>query len=195
MSSSDQLVSYLQDNYPSLSPEDSETIVDYYPVEPPVPNHGEWFPSASRAYGESTFICPTINILNAFHRYTSGANIWSYRYNVHDADQDAIGKGVAHVTEAPAIFGPDMLHFLPPESYFTYNSDIVPLVMNYIISFVRVLNPNPYRIEEAPKWQPWGATHSRMLFQTHNSTMEDVGEPQRERCDFWKSISGSTHQK
>lgn len=161
-------------------------LLTHYPREQLLPYHASWFPSASHAYGESTFICPTNNILDALSKNVT--SLYSYRYNVHDSILDAKGMGVPHVTEAPAVFGPDMLTYTAPESYKTYNADIVPLVMNYILSFVRTLDPNTYKVESASEWGRWGASRNRLILQRGNSTMEAVGKGQLESCNFWKDI-------
>jgi hypothetical protein len=43
----------------------------------------------------------------------------------------------------------------------TYNAHIVPIIMNYWISFVRDLSPNSHKYQEAPHWEAphWEAPH------------------------------------
>lgn len=59
-----------------------------------------------------------------------------------------------HVSEKPAIFGPGNDGECVDCSYSAYNSSIVPVVMNYWISFMRSLDPNTHRDPTAPEWQP-----------------------------------------
>lgn len=105
------------------------------------------------------------------------------------------GLGIPHVAEIPAVMGPDMLPYAPHPSYQTYNARAVTLVMNYWLSFTRALNPNVYRAEGAPMWEPWGGNQSRMVLQTHDSVMENVGWDEQARCEFWQSIGSTTNQK
>ncbi|KAF4982248.1 hypothetical protein FZEAL_2132 [Fusarium zealandicum] len=193
--SSAQFIRYMQNEYPYLSEDDIETILDLYPREPPVPKHDTWFPSASRAYGEVTFICPAENILNAFADSPSLAkNIWSYRYNVEIKDFAEDGLGVPHVANSPAVFGPNMTPARAGPSYLTYNAPMVPIVMNYWISFVRALDPNKHRYQDTPSWQPWGTEQNRLVFELGNITMELVGNGEKERCKAWLDMADSTKQ-
>ncbi|KAG5658830.1 hypothetical protein KAF25_007383 [Fusarium avenaceum] len=192
--SSAQFIRYMQNEYPYLTTDDTETILDLYPQEPKLPKHDTWFPSASRAYAEATFICPTNNILNAFAKHANPKTLWSYRYNVQITEFIDDGLGVPHVANAPAIFGPDMTAAKAGPSYRTYNAPMVPIVQNYWISFVRSFDPNTHRDEDAPQWETWGDDQNRLVFELNNNTMESVGKGQRERCQAWLDLSDSTKQ-
>ncbi|KAM5351720.1 hypothetical protein ACJ41O_004443 [Fusarium nematophilum] len=187
---SDQFLSFMVDNYPDLSENETEVILDTYPREPRLPTRQAWFPSAARAYGEAAFVCPTINILDSFPEAT---NIWAYRYNVEIKDFVQKGLGVPHVSNGPAVFGPKMTPSASGPSYLTYNAPMVPIVMNYWISFVRALDPNEYRYKDTPRWEPWGSDQRRLKFELRNNTMERVTEGERERCDVWLGLANSTH--
>jgi acetylcholinesterase len=192
-------------------------IPNLYPLEPPLPEHEAWFPSASRAYAETTFICPTNTILNAMLNATTNSStasnssatatatatsssqpntgIWSYRYNVHDDWNTARGLGVPHVYESTAVFGPGNLGMGPSNrAYCTYNAPIVPVVMNYWLSFARTLDPNVYKDPSAPEWQQWSADQTRLVFQTNASVMERVDHGQIRRCQFWKDAAQAMEQ-
>lgn len=188
-------VSFITDQYPNLTTSQADNLLDYYPMEASIPGHGAWFPSAARAYGEATFICPTNNILDALSDSSSKDSIYSYRYNVYDKESVARGVGVSHVAEAPAVFGPNMMSHPAPESYYTYNADMVPLIMNYFLSFVRTLDPNVHKVDGAPEWGIWGRNHSRMVFETNNSTMEHVSPKELDRCEFWKGLGPTINQR
>ncbi|KAH7252142.1 Alpha/Beta hydrolase protein [Fusarium tricinctum] len=192
--SSAQFIRYMQNEYPYLTTDDTETILDLYPQEPKLPKHDTWFPSASRAYAEATFICPTNNILNAFAKYADPKTLWSYRYNVQITEFNDDGLGVPHVANAPAVFGPDMTAAKAGPSYRTYNAPMVPIVQNYWISFVRSFDPNTHRDEDAPQWETWGDDQNRLVFELNNNTMESVEKGQRERCQAWLDLSDSTKQ-
>ncbi|KAL2159218.1 hypothetical protein VTH06DRAFT_2650 [Thermothelomyces fergusii] len=57
---------FLRNNYPLLTANDTADILTRYPQLPPVPARKPWFPTASKAYGEATFICPTNNLLSSY---------------------------------------------------------------------------------------------------------------------------------
>ena len=211
------LAGFFRNNFPRLSPAGADALVARYPRLPPLPRHARWFPSASRAYGEAVFTCPAVNMLTALARHahantsttdattsTAAAAVvpagrhWGYRYDVYDAESEAAGMGVVHLFEAAAIFGPENIGWAPP-SYWTYNAPIVPLVMDYWISFVRALDPNVYRNPAAPEWLEWdaagaGAGGRRLLFRTGNLTVEETPRDQVERCDFWLAMGDEMEQ-
>ena len=195
-----EMVNFFYNNYPKLTANDTDTIVAMYPQMPPLPQHQAWFPSTSMAYGEATFICPTVNILNAVQAGGGGSGapgIYSYRYNVQDDQLNADGLGVVHTFEAAAVFGPDNVGGIALPSYYTYNAPIIPVVMNYVISFVRTLDPNPYRAPGAPVWEPWasGQGMGRLLFETNNSRMEVTPQDQLARCEFWLGVGMATAEQ
>ncbi|KAJ9157221.1 Carboxylic ester hydrolase [Pleurostoma richardsiae] len=216
--SSDMTI-FMKNNYPHLTSNDTASIVATYPLMPAVANHNAWFPSTSAAYGEATFICPGVNILDAYYNASlsasnsssssggSGSNttaaqglpLWSYRYNVQDADNTASGLGVPHVFEAAAVFGPDSIPGGSARSYSGYNAPMVPLVMGYFLSFVRALDPSALREEGAPEWGRWASpggedTRSRLVFELDNTTMEDTPASQVARCQFWKGLAETMEQ-
>ena len=194
--------SFFQDNYPYLTSLEASNITEIYPQEAALPDHAAWFPSASRAYGEATFICPTIAIVNAaLHRNmnatngTDTAGIWAYRYNVHAQVNTEQGLGVPHVFETTAVFGTGMLpNGAAGDTYDSYNAVMIPIVMNYWLSFVRALDPNVYKDANAPRWESWTGKEQRLVLQMDNSAMEYVEMDQKERCSFWKRIGPSLQQ-
>ena len=188
-------MSWFTDQYPLMTREDAQLMVAHYPLMSPLPRHSKWFPSVSMAYGEATFICPTNYILDILADAGLANQTWSWRFNVWDEDNFNNGFGVPHVFDGPAVFGP---HNLPsPGSYFTYNRPIVPVMMNYIISFVRTLDPNPLRYSGAPAWDTWGSSSAqrRMVLETRNSHMESVDGGQKKRCGFWKDVGQVLEQR
>ncbi|GAB1311304.1 Carboxylic ester hydrolase [Madurella fahalii] len=201
---------FLTNNYPHLTPNDTDAILAQYPRLPALPRHNAWFPTASQAYGEATFICPQTNILNLL-QYAQHAQhaqhaqppppLYAYRYNVRDAENAAAGLGVPHLFDAAAIFGPDSIRDAHV-SYRTYNAPVVPLVMGYYTSFVRALDPNRHRAPGSLEWLPWAGGGGggegggegdmrRMVFETGgDARMEDVPGDERERCRFWEEGLG-----
>lgn len=178
----------MQDNYPGLTANDTDALLEHYPKQPRLPRHNAWYPSASDAYGESTFICPNNHIINA----TTGAGLsnetWAYRYNVWDDEHEEAGLGVEHTFDRPAILGPGNAGY-EAQSYYTYNAPIVPLMMNYYLSFVRTLDPNLMRMEGAPEWGNWKGGE-RLVIELGETRMEDVDDGERERCAFWEGVAG-----
>lgn len=185
------MATFLQSNYPLLSDANTSAIIERYPEMESLPAHNIWFPSAASAYGEATFICPAAHIISSYVHYLNSSRTWGYRYDVHDADNTAAGLGVPHIWESWAIFGPDSLSGAGagPRGYYTYNADVVPIVMDYWISFVRTLDPSKFRHSGAPRWRSWGHGAERLLLQTGNVSMETVSNDQSKRCAFWKALA------
>jgi acetylcholinesterase len=194
----EEFLDFILDNYPQLTLADLLIIKELYPhpATPPFPQHAAYFPSAEKAYGEATFICPGIEITSAVARYTSSSQSWNYRYNVHDASLVQQGLGVPHVSEKPAIFGPGNAGACQnPCSYEKYNAPIVPVVMDYWISFILSLNPNTYKNPTAPEWLPWGDKGAqRLKIQLNETEMEAMPGDEFARCEFWKGIARTTQQ-
>ena len=72
------------------------------------------------------------------------------------------------------------------------NKNIVPVVMNYWISFVKSLDPNSHRHTSASQWDTFGkGKESRILLETNRTRMEDVPEKQVKRCEFWKRLAST----
>lgn len=138
-------------------------------------------------------VCPAISILQFASKFFSPDKVWSYRYNVLDDGNVAAGLGVPHVFETTAIFGwgMDNNNVL---SYTTYNADIVPVVMNYWISFVRTHDPNVFKYQGSPSWDSYGTQQKRIVLQTNATKMENVPSAQLKRCDVWKGLWDDTEQ-
>ena len=109
-------------------------------------------------------------------------------YNVEGKRQVARGLGVPHTVEAFAIWGLDSRSATPPASYSTTNAAIIPVVQGYWTSFIRTFNPNTFRADGSPEWEPFGDDQDRLLFETNATRMETVPSDQKERCDFFISI-------
>lgn len=193
-STAQEVITFMNDNYPGLTSDDDAKIAEYYPLSDPAPPNAPYFPSVEQAYGESTLICPAISILEAI-RKADVEPAWSYRNHIYDDFYASIGLGTPHGYEEGAIFGPNNTNnpgrYTAPESFYTYNAPLVPVFMDYWISFVRTLSPNPYRSGEAPEWHPWNESQSKLLIELDNLHMESVGESQFERCEFWEGIDRS----
>ncbi|KAE8136006.1 Alpha/Beta hydrolase protein [Aspergillus pseudotamarii] len=180
---------FLTSLYPRLSSSQLKSINRAYQGMTPVPLHAEYFPAASAAFGDAVFTCPGIHMSTKMTRYYPMGNkkVWSYRYNVQDPETLSKGLGVPHTFETEAIFGPNYGGGLS-SSITNINAGIVPIVMNYYISFVKTLDPNSLRAEGAPYWMPWG-TGERLKIQTNQTVMEDIQGTQKDRCALWEALA------
>jgi len=189
VSSQSQVAAFMKNNYPHLSKGQLQAILKKYPKMAPLPKHGAYFPSAAAAYGDSTFTCAGNEMAETLAKYFDPQCVWNYRYNVLDPGNVAAGIGVPHTFETTAIFG---LGFAGSgaASYSTTNAAIIPVTMDYFISFVRSLNPNRFRLSTAPDWEPWGkGTGRRLKLQTNETTMEGVPSDLTSHCAFWRSLA------
>jgi acetylcholinesterase len=159
----------------------------------PLPQHAAYFSVSSDAYGETTFTCPGIMVTEAYANSDIAPQVWNYRYNVNDSVFTSQGLGAWHTSEAPAIFGGDVGSV--DNTYDTVNANIVPVVMNYWTSFVRSLDPNPYKYASAPEWDSYGTQKNRLLFQTNDSYVEQVPAAQSARCAAWRNLAVKMEQK
>lgn len=167
---------FLQSNYPRLTAEDLKDIDALYPKLPPMPAHAEWFPVAAATYGDSTFTCPGNTVASAVAKFVDSSKIWNYRCNIHDPDMIAAGLGVPHIMELTAVFGYGN-GGQEQKSFQTTNAPIIPVIMNYWISFVRTLNPNTHKVEQAPEWKTWGEGEGeRLRLQTNSTEMEECAQ-------------------
>ncbi|ROV99811.1 hypothetical protein VSDG_02957 [Cytospora chrysosperma] len=186
-----QTSQFLQNNYPGLYKTELNEINIVYPLTDPVPEHAAYFPSTAAAYGDAAFTCPGNTMAESMASLYDSRKVWNYRYNVLDPSLLAAGIGVPHTFETAAIFGPGYAGSAS-ESYYTTNAAIVPVVMNYWISFVRALDPNTYKYEMAPVWETWGdnggGRGNRLKFQTDDTVMEEVPQQLADRCAMWKRL-------
>ncbi|KAJ5119280.1 Carboxylesterase type B [Penicillium atrosanguineum] len=187
--SQSEVAQFMKNNYPGLSHVQLDTISKAYPRMDPLPKHTAYFPSAAAAYGEATFTCPGNHMAASMSRYFSSDKVWNYRFNVQDPTEIANGKGVPHVFDLPAIFGVGETNE-PTYSYANINSAIIPITMDYYLSFIKALNPNEYRNEDAPMWNPWGdGQGQRLKLETNSTNMEIVPKQQTERCEMWMKLA------
>ncbi|KAJ7890194.1 Esta [Mycena olivaceomarginata] len=188
----DAVISFLMDNYPQLTPADDMRITQLYPLRAPLPNHAPFFPSAAAAYGESTFTCPSNFIAAQINRVRQP--VWNYRFSVVQANDAAAGLGVPHASELPAIFGPAFIPGGSGTTFATTNAPIVPVVMNYWISFIRSLNPNPHRFAGTPEWVQFDANQRRLKFVLNDTHVEEIPVDEDTRCAFWNEVGARIEQ-
>ncbi|KAJ5166560.1 uncharacterized protein N7482_005341 [Penicillium canariense] len=153
-----------------------------------------WRP-ASNAYGEIRYICPGIDMSSVYAE--AGLPSWNYHYAVLDPWAEGNGTGTSHTVEVNAIWGPSHVSGVPPESYWTTNANIVPVMQGYWTSFVRSLDPNKYRHPGSPEWKTWGKgkdAFQRIFIRTNATRMERVPKVQQERCKYLVSIGEALRQ-
>jgi len=195
VSTSTGFLKFIQANYPRLTWADLQVIKWMYPPNKQFPLHAKYFGAAEEAYGESTFTCPGIEITSSLATHLSPFKAWNYRYNVRDAQLEDAGLGVEHVAEESAIYGPGNAKPCDNCSYMTYNKPMVPIVMDYWISFILSLDPNTYKNPAAPEWKPWGTGGGqRLRFQLDATGMESIPASQRGRCEIWKGLAPTMEQ-
>ncbi|KAK5719254.1 hypothetical protein LTR15_007777 [Elasticomyces elasticus] len=196
-------VTFIKGNFPNLSDDDLEVISEAYPQDGfgTFPNHAAYFAALAQAYGENTLVCPGIEMSNSLSKWFSASQVWNYRYNVEDLPTVQAGLGVPHVSEKKAIYGVnntnsgDLCDY--PCSYMDYNAPVIPIVMDYWISFILSLNPNTYKNPAAPEWQSWiggDGQPQRLVIETNTSHMETVPSAQLGRCELWKGLANVTEQ-
>ena len=188
-STADEVSAFLRSNYPHLTSSQLATINQFYPKMDPLPMHNAYFPSASAAYGDATFICPSSMMVSSAARFLNPERAWGYWFNVIDAGNTAAGVGVFHTFEVQAVFGPGQTGWTVGSLYNT-NAAIVPITMGYWVSFVRDLNPNTYKAADAPTWEPWGNGFGRQIrLQTNATAMVGIEDSQTQNCMLWKSLA------
>ncbi|KAL4752663.1 hypothetical protein BDW72DRAFT_61178 [Aspergillus terricola var. indicus] len=186
---------WLQAQWPALTPKHFSRIHEYYLQDVnstrPFPNATRYWRPVSDAYGEIRYVCPGI-ALNAAYA-DAGVPNWNYHYAVQDPENEASGLGVYHVVELNAIWGPDNIWWSdtisqpPPDSYYTFNAPIIPVMQGYWTSFIRSFDPNKHRYRGSPRWETWGK-QERLFVRTGETRMERVPADQRERCEYFISI-------
>jgi len=207
-SSLEQSNGFLHDQFPYLTSTHLERINTLFPNHgPEFPDSGPFWRQLSNAYGDLRYMCPNLFISTAFARHGDAAANWHYRFNVRDPGLISQGLGVPHTVEIAAIWGPEHVHSCP--SSFRAggtNAWVVPLIQSYWTSFIRTLDPNVYRLEVAPIWEPFtsvaGAAaddqatpQNRLLFNTSDTTdMEVVDTAKRGACMYFSSIGVDIRQ-
>ncbi|KAH8674157.1 Alpha/Beta hydrolase protein [Xylariales sp. PMI_506] len=199
-STSDQVETFFQNNYPKIEAAQLQQIITAYPLMAPLPQHAAWFPSAAAAYGDSTFICPGEALSAYMAQYHSPKQVWSYRCYITSASNVAAGLGTSHTFETAAILGTQYGGSVA-STWTTDNAAIIPVVMHYYISFVRALNPNTFAYDGPGTvvWEPWGDSSGisrnsgygarRLRLQTNDTHMEAVPRNMTQNCAMWEDFS------
>lgn len=189
---------FIKDQFPSITTDQTDKINSMYLNEHQTqdfPNAEPYWPPASNAYGELRYICPGMHMSSIYA--AAGLPSWNYHYAVLDPTQEAEGYGTPHTVEINAIWGPEYVSTLPPDSYYTTNANIVPVMQGYWTSFVRSLNPNIHRASSSPRWETWGEgddAYKRIFIRTNETRMETVPAEQQERCEYLIGIGVELRQ-
>ncbi|CAK7234303.1 hypothetical protein SCUCBS95973_008889 [Sporothrix curviconia] len=213
----DEVVDFLLDNFPGLVDSDKGAAVlrQHYPQLPQLPYHNSWFPTAAQVYAELVFVCPTIATLDAVAAINKKQStpLFAYRFAMKDAGYLARGTGTVHMMDVAAIFGPKNVACCPPDSFTTdededddgggkdHSSDrdnnpgLVPIMMDYYLSFVRTLDPNTHKSAHAAEWGTWNNNKSRLVITSgRDQSMETVPDDVVERCRVWLDLADVTGQ-
>jgi len=78
LNTSDDVSTFLKDNFPQLSGKDLKAIKTMYPLQKlnPFPNRPVYFASGAAAVGDTYFVCPTLVLSTILAQHTK---IWNYR--------------------------------------------------------------------------------------------------------------------
>ena len=174
---------FLKNNWPGFSDKQLGKMVEMYDLDKQEP--APYWHHVSRAYGETRYICPGIQLSNLVTQHGVD-NVWNWRYDVLDPDQVRSGENVSHGSEMSAIWGPD---YMPgPKSLRGENKNVVPVIQGYWTSFVQTLDPNPKRAAGSPEWKKWTGKN-KMHFTGNDSGMENIPDDKLDRCKYLAGIS------
>lgn len=124
-----QLVDYLQVTFPMLSNNDIAKVLLYYPTnnasvnsdDPTWATAGDSGPTtlnqstaatgqmqrAIAIYGETTFICPSYWLAEAYSDNMNGGKSWKYQFSIPNAYHGADGAGIFSWPYSASYFSPD----------------------------------------------------------------------------------------
>lgn len=186
---------FLKKNWPNLMEEDISAINEAFP-NTPREKHSGYFGQAADVYGNMTFACGGLLLSSAVAKHLGPDQSWNYRYNLIELWQADKGNRATHTSEVPAVFGVGFAGNAS-SALGTYNADMVPVLQNYIISFVKTLNPNTLKNEAAPTWNGFGDGHGeRLLLElpVDEIRTEEVPDFQRKGCGLLVGMSERTEQ-
>lgn len=186
---------FLTKNWPNLTEDDVSAINEAFP-NTPREKHTSFFGQAADVYGNMTFACGGLLMSAAVAEHLDPQKSWNYRYNLMEPWQVAKGNRATHTSELPAIFGPGFAGNAST-ALGTYNADMVPVVMDYFISFVKNLDPNVEKNEVAPTWEGFGTGQGdRLLLElpVERIGMEEVPDFQDAGCELLVGMADRTEQ-
>ena len=194
---------FIRAQYPSLTDHALQRLNEIYSDTPKtfpgveVPDAPLYYRTA-KMYGDAGFACPALDFAQGLSK--AGLPIYLFRDHILDPVEVAAGYIVPHTWEVQAVWGPQHAKqyvALPgADSYDAGKSNAVtvPVVQSYWTSFARSGgNPSSFKAEEAPLWEEFGLGR-RLKLQTNATSMEQVGQTEAERCDFWSTLAPLINQ-
>lgn len=182
-----ELKSYIKDHYPLLTDEDLDLIAKNYPNSKHWPDSGRYWDAVSKAQGDLRYICPTYLASNAMAEHNpAGVKTWQYQWDVAAAHDLTNGYGTKHAGSVGLVMS-------PPRNE----------ISDYMVSFIKHLDPNVERAEGTPKWTPLDMmAPKRMLFSNHDGekatplkvTLEDPDPDRHARCQDIKKMGPRLQQ-
>ncbi|KAH0282182.1 triacylglycerol lipase-like protein [Aureobasidium namibiae CBS 147.97] len=194
---------FMSANFPLLSSDNLTTINKLYPPTTLFPFHNLYFSSSAAAYGESSFKCPGYLIGTSMAAAGLASSVWQYNFNQTIPAIATAGFGVMHQSDLGALFGgsvgsstgffdlaDNVENAVLFESYNAGNKMSSTIAMDYLISFVRSLDPNTFKASAAPRWNAAFASHSaeQMRIQDIGTQMEQISTDFIARCAFWTDL-------
>ncbi|KAF2793739.1 alpha/beta-hydrolase [Melanomma pulvis-pyrius CBS 109.77] len=166
--------SYLKDHYPLLTDDDLGLLARNYPNDRHWPDSGRYWDAVAKAQGDIRYICPTYLSSNAIAANNPpSVKAWQYQWDVVWGPDFTNGYGTKHAVTVGHIMSP------PRDE-----------ISDYMMSFVKHLDPNVERAKGSPKWDPLDMKKPRRMFFTNSpenietqASMEDQDMKRDARCE------------
>ncbi|KAK4556351.1 hypothetical protein LTR86_006495 [Recurvomyces mirabilis] len=226
----DDLVSYLKKTFPNFNNNDIAKILLYYPSTnvstdfsaPLWSTEGSYGPTtinqsiaatgqqqrAIAIYGETTFICPSYWLAEAYSNNKHGGQGWKYQFSIPNAYHGADGAGYVRWPYTGGYYSPDfIIAFMRMLGAFIVNDDpsVSSLIDNGINTQNATFNPvsdwPPYSIYD-PIMMDFNTTCPQLVtigglpycsgggqlnaFRLEDAYTWEGGRGQR--CDFWRMV-------
>lgn len=178
---------FIQDQFPSLTNSDLAELRSVFQGPANKFDDPGWRTQSADLYGHIRYICPGINISNAYYEHNQ-TSTWNYRWNVGAA---------THVAELGPV-------------WFNGSTAAGVFIHNYFTSFMRTHDPNSYKREfftespnlakrailMPPSWEQWGGGNGkRMLFDDDNIVkMENVSLVEHTKCNVVSRLGVAMNQ-
>ncbi|EJP67450.1 cholinesterase precursor [Beauveria bassiana ARSEF 2860] len=202
--STDDVIDYMSDLYPELSPEDLDEINTMYPntnasCDTPACAYGQ----ISNVFQDSRYVCPAlIATQNMKKKEIDGSYL--YLWDVDDTFDGPMDPNTRQNIEAAMLWGPVVVDV--PDSFKQgRGNDAVPYVkQRYWTNFIRSLNPNrqhkfqdfkysmtaagkKIRLTLWPQW--WAGWRKRVVFGNGGKNRKRDTGYMKWTCTFWNRLS------
>ncbi|KAM3537445.1 hypothetical protein ARSEF1564_009633 [Beauveria bassiana] len=202
--STDDVIDYMSDLYPELSPEDLDEISTMYPntnasCDTPACAYGQ----ISNVFQDSRYVCPAlIATQNMKKKEIDGSYL--YLWDVDDKFDGPMDPNTRQNIEAAMLWGPVVVDV--PDSFKQgRGNDAVPYVkQRYWTNFIRSLNPNrqhkfqdfkysmtaagkKIRLTLWPQW--WAGWRKRVVFGNGGKNRKRDTGYMKWTCTFWNRLS------